>query len=87
MLLTAPSNLLPSKTPCWTSAVTSVPRYLKTFTSSTLGHPSRKDELQIIDNREKARQDDLQKIITQYRSNTIVRHNRDEDIFVLERYK
>jgi hypothetical protein len=38
----------------------------------TLGHPTKKNYLQTIDNREKERQDDIQKIIDQLRSNTIV---------------
>ena len=38
----------------------------------TLGHPARKNELQDIDNREKIRQTELQQIITQLRTNTIV---------------
>ncbi|CAF2574698.1 unnamed protein product [Rotaria sp. Silwood2] len=37
----------------------------------TLGHPSRKNDLEDINNREKLRQDELQKNITQFRSNTI----------------
>jgi hypothetical protein len=43
----------------------------------TFGHPTKKNHLQTIDNREKLRQDDLQKIIDQLRSNTIVKI-RDE---------
>jgi len=38
----------------------------------TLGHPARKNDLEEIDNREKIRQTELQQIITQLRSNTIV---------------
>jgi hypothetical protein len=38
----------------------------------TLGHPARKNDLEDINNREKLRQNELQKIITQLRTNTIV---------------
>jgi len=38
----------------------------------TLGHPARKNDLEEIDNREKIRQTELQQVITQLRSNTIV---------------
>lgn len=38
----------------------------------TLGQPARKHELEEIDNREKARQNEIQKMMTQFRSNTIV---------------
>jgi hypothetical protein len=38
----------------------------------TFGHPSRKTDLQEIDNREKIRQDELQQIVNQLRTNTIV---------------
>ncbi|CAM4747075.1 unnamed protein product [Rotaria magnacalcarata] len=37
----------------------------------TLGHPTRKTELQEIDNREKSRQSNLLKVVTEFRSNTI----------------
>ncbi|CAF4692579.1 unnamed protein product [Rotaria sp. Silwood1] len=37
----------------------------------TLGHPSRKHDLEDINNREKKRQEELQKTIIQFRSNTI----------------
>ncbi|CAF3644133.1 unnamed protein product [Rotaria sordida] len=37
----------------------------------TLGHPSRKNELEDINNQEKLRQDEFQKMIIQFRSNTI----------------
>jgi len=39
----------------------------------TLGHPARKNDLQEIDNQEKLRQKELQQIMTQLRSNTIVK--------------
>src|SRR5438874_1775247 len=38
----------------------------------TFGHPSRKNDLQEIDNKEKIRQNEFQQMITQLRSNTIV---------------
>jgi hypothetical protein len=38
----------------------------------TFGHPGKKHDLQIIDNQEKLRQDDIQNIVNQLRSNTIV---------------
>jgi len=42
----------------------------------TFGDPAKKNHLQIIDNREKLRQDDLQKFIDRLRSNTIVKYSR-----------
>jgi hypothetical protein len=39
----------------------------------TFGHPARKNDLLEIDNREKIRQNELQQIITQLRTNTIVK--------------
>lgn len=36
------------------------------------GHPSKKDHLQTIDDREKHRQEDLQTTVTELRSNTMV---------------
>lgn len=41
----------------------------------TLGHPTRKTELEQIDQQEKNRQDELLKMVTQFRSNTIVNYH------------
>ena len=38
----------------------------------TFGQPARKNDLEVIDKREKIRQDNIQKLINQLRSNTIV---------------
>jgi hypothetical protein len=40
----------------------------------TFGHPAKKPDLQLLDNREKIRQDEVEKTINQLRSNTIVKN-------------
>jgi len=41
----------------------------------TFGHPGKKNHLEIIDNREKKRQDDIEKNIDRLRSNIIVNNS------------
>lgn len=47
------------------------------------GHPSKKDRLQTIDDREKQRQEDLQNIIAEFRSNTLVDRHASIDSNIL----
>jgi predicted DNA-binding antitoxin AbrB/MazE fold protein len=42
----------------------------------TFGHPTKKNHLQIIDNQEKQRQEDIHKILEQLRSDTMVNKSR-----------
>ena len=40
----------------------------------TFGHPAKKSDLQILDNREKIREDEAEKVINELRFNTIVKN-------------